>query len=242
MIEPAADTIGAPQMQMMGGARGGDIFPGVTKLFIKQEMAVVEIFGLEAKQRYRISVPTADNKEGTVFMFISEESGCFERICLGPNRSLTLKLHAGPSKDHEVIQKMSKPYAIGGNCPCCRPMFEVFSVPNDGNKLGTVVDPWACCAMNQVSADEKGAERFKTSGSPFQLGMCCACCAGVEFNIRRGGEVVGKVEKMSMDLEELFLNTNRFTVDFGQLTDPIDKRLALASAMLLDLQYFETQK
>merc|ERR1719491_2317627 len=109
-----AQTIGAPQQAMMGNP--GDIFNGASKLYIKQEMAAIELCGIEAKQRYRISQATPENKEGNVFLFITEESQCLERICCSTNRSLKLLVHQGSTKDGPVVQIMEKPFSLQGCC------------------------------------------------------------------------------------------------------------------------------
>merc|ERR1711862_316883 len=108
-------SVVAPEQQSMDMAPGSDIFGGAKSLFIKQEMAAVELCGIEAKQRYRISVPE-NGKEGRVFLYITEKSECGERICCGPNRALTLQVHQGPDKDGPVIQTMHKPFACVGCC------------------------------------------------------------------------------------------------------------------------------
>lgn len=233
----AANTIGAPAQQMMHMA-GGDIFQGKTRLFIKQEMAMIELCGVEAKQRYRISVPNADGKEGQVFLYITEESDCCERVMCGPNRSLKLKVHNGPTKDGPVIMEMKKPFTCQG---CCflRPSFEVSS---SGQKIGNIEDPCRCCLMDQQVFGKNNRLLFQTAGSICQPGICCPICASVNFDVTKNGQRVGKVEKMPMDCEECFAHTNRFTVHFDKITDPEEKKMLLASAMLLDLEYFESQK
>ena len=86
----------APQGQQMD--RFGDAF------LIRQEFAALELCGCEAKNRYRVyqagaeeSIKSIDGLPST--MYINEESGMCERLCCGPNRSLTLVVHQGDSKD-----------------------------------------------------------------------------------------------------------------------------------------------
>jgi len=236
----SADVIGAPVQQAFADPKA-DIFNDAKVLFIKQEMAAIELCGIEAKQRYRISEAQKDGdryKEGNVFLYMTEEYACLQRICCGPHRRLKLKVHNGPNKEAQVIQTMEKPFALNG---CCflRPSFEVMA---GANKIGRVEDPCRCCTMDQQIFDSNDELRFTTAGSICQLGMFCPCCDSVRFPMARQGLKFGQVEKMPMDCSELLLGTNRFIVDMENIKDPSDRRLALASAMLLDLTYFEAKK
>jgi hypothetical protein len=230
------NVAGAPQQQQM---IPGDIFMGAQKIFIKQEMAMVELCGIEAKQRYRISVPTQDNQEGQVFLYISEESDCLTRVCCSKNRGLKLKVHNGPSKEGEVIQTMEMPFHCSGPFPCMRPNF---TVQAGGETIGSIDDPCHCCTMDQKVLGKDGNEIFTVDGSICQVGICCACCAPVNFSAKKGDTQVGGVEKLPLDLSDVCMKTNRFIVDFGALKDPNERKLMLASAMLLDLEYFEEDK
>merc|ERR1712060_294740 len=134
-----------------------DIFKGAQKIFIKQEFVAIELFGCEAKQRYRISIPTPGNQEGSVFLYISEESGCLMRVCCSKNRALTLKVHDGPSDEGEVIQTMEMPFHCTGPCPCMRPNF---TVQAGGQTIGRIDDLCHCCTMDQKVLDANGTEIF----------------------------------------------------------------------------------
>jgi hypothetical protein len=228
-------VVGAPQ-QMMMTTPGGDIFQGADTLFIQQEMAVIELCSIEAKQRYKISKATADKKEGTPFLYVTEESQCLERLCCGANRKLMLKVHGGPTNEHPVIQTMRKPFHLQ-SCCCFRPSFEVSGA--DGNTLGVIKDPCRCCAMDQQVFNASEKQIFTVSGMPCQIGTCCPCCAGIGFNVQKDGATIGNVTKMPVDCAELFLKTNRFIVDFGSVREATERQLLLSAAMLLDLQYFE---
>ncbi|CAE8650941.1 unnamed protein product [Polarella glacialis] len=245
VIDPSApQTVGAPQQQqMMGGfGPGMDIFQGASKVLVKQEFAIMEMFGCEAKNRYRISVPVGDGRqEGQVFLYINEESECFERICCSVNRSLTLHVHHGHDKNGPVVQSMHKPFSIQG-CICCRPSFEVYGAGGPGDKIGTVQDPWRCCLMDQQIYGKQGEVLFTTTGSICQLGMCCRCCADIDFDIIKDKEKVGKISKLSINPCECVMETNRFIIEFGNLQGVENRKMLLASAMLLDLQYFEENK
>jgi len=213
---------------------------GAQKIFIKQEFELIEIFGIEAKQRYRISIPTQDNQEGQVFLYITEESACFQRFCCPNLRALKLKVHNGPSREGEVIQTMEMPFHCSGPCPFMRPSFTVQA--GGGQTIGSIDDPCHCCTMDQKVLGADGNEIFTVDGSSLQFGMCCPCCAPVTFAAKKGDREVGVIEKLPLDCGDVFKKTNRFIVDFGELKDPTERKLMLSSAMLLDLEYFENKE
>jgi len=231
------ETIGTPVQQLMNS--GPSDLP-MAKLFIKQEMAAIELCGIEAKQRYRVSVANGDKEGNPIQFFITEKSDCIQRICCGPNRALTLEVHEGGNKDGPVMMTMEKPFSCTG---CCflRPAFKVFK---SGTPIGEIDDPCRFCTMDQQVRDANNNHIMTMTGSVCQCGVCCPCCAPVTFDIQEaaGGGDLGKVEKLPMDCEELCLKTNRFTVDLSKIQEEDHRRLALASTMLLDLGYFEQSK
>eukprot|EP00440_Ansanella_granifera_P016499 gb/GFBE01017927.1/.p1 GENE.gb/GFBE01017927.1/~~gb/GFBE01017927.1/.p1 ORF type:complete len:237 (+),score=68.25 gb/GFBE01017927.1/:1-711(+) len=228
----------APEQVMMEGA---DIFQGNQKIMVKQEFALLECFSCEAKNRYRVSVPNGEEEGPNVFLYVDEESGCCERICCSVNRSLTLNVHQGCTKDGPVVASMHKPFHLQGCC-FCRPSFTVFAGPEGSKQIGQIEDPCRICVMDQQIKDEQGNLAYTTNGSICQMGMCCPCCASVDFDISKDGKKVGLISKRPMTIGECFKKTNRFTIDFPQGADATQKRLVFAAAMLLDLEYFEQNK
>jgi hypothetical protein len=217
----------------------GDAFQGSEKIMIKQEFAMLEMCSCEAKNRYRVSVPNGEEEGSNVFLYVDEDSGCCERICCQKNRSLTLNVHQGSTKDGPTVMSMHKPFHIQGCC-FCRPNFTVFSGPKDSNnEIGKIEDPCRCCAMDQQIMDKSGSLIYTIYGSICQLGMCCPCCGSVEFQIKKDGADVGVISKRPLTCSECCGKTNRFIVDFPKDADETQKKLVFASAMLIDLEYFE---
>mmetsp|Transcript_33587 Transcript_33587/g.94332 ORF Transcript_33587/g.94332 Transcript_33587/m.94332 type:complete len:242 (-) Transcript_33587:139-864(-) len=236
----AAQVMGKPMQQQMGGG-AGEMFNNYPKVLIKQEWAALEMCSCEAKNRYRVSQPKDDNKEGDVFLYINEESNCLERICCSANRSLTLQVHEGSTKDGPVQQSMQKPFHCQG---CCflRPHFDVFDA--GGAQIGKIEDPCKICTMDQkVYVGQGEAETFRTNGSVCQAGMCCPCCAEVKFEVQdSSSRAVAEIVKPPLDLTECCCATNRFLVDFKSVEGANERRMIFAAAMLLDLEYFEQNK
>jgi len=217
-----------------------DVFDGADRLFIQQELSIVELaLGVEAPNRYRISKSSEDDKEGSVFLYVSEESDCLKRIICGKNRPLTLKVHEGSSEEGPVILTMEKPFSCSGCC-CFRGSFDVKA---DGEQVGFIEDPCRCCWTDLKAMDAQKSTMFMLGGSPWQCGMLCPCCGGdVNFKLTKEDQTVGKVTKKRMDCKELIAGMNRFVVDMTDIADPVERRMVFASAMLLDLNYFEASQ
>jgi hypothetical protein len=231
-------TVGAPeQMEMMKT----DIFGGNSKIMVKQEFALMEMCGCEAKNRYRVSVPKGEEEGPEVFLYVSEESSCFQRLCCSVNRALTLNVHQGSNKEGTVVQAMHKPFHCQGCC-CMRPKFMVWAGAKDSKLVGSVEDPWRCCAMDQQILDEQGKLVYTTNGSICQLGLYCPFCAAVDFEVKKDGTKVGMISKRPMTFCECFKKTNRFIIDFPSEANNVEKRMVFAAAMLIDLEYFEQNK
>lgn len=232
--------MGAPVQASM--ASGEDIFGGAKSVLVKQEFAAVELCGIEAKNRYRVSVPTGDGRqEGAAFLYLNEESQCLERICCNLSRSLKMMVHQGGSKDGDVLMTMHKNFSCPGPCPCLRPRFDVFEGTTQ-NKIGSIEDPCRCCTIDQQVFNGSGKLMYTTSGSGCQGGMFCPMCCDVNVAILKEGKKVGNVSKLALSCGEACAKTNRFCLDMEQLPDPEERKMALAAAMLLDLQYFEQQQ
>lgn len=215
-----------------------DIFSGADRLFIVQEFGLTELVGLEAPNHYRISKASDDDKEGTVEWYIHEESEVWERWCCGANRRLKLFVHEGNSEKGPVVQTMEKPFSLQGCC-CMRGSFDV---KVDTEQAGFVEDPCRCCWLDVKAMDAQRSTMFTVAGSPCQWGMCCPCCASVGFKVDKEGRQVGSVEKVRMDCNDALFGMNRFVVDMTDIEDPVERRMLFASAMLLDLNYFEKKQ
>jgi len=232
-------------MQQNAPAQAGmndEIFLNASKIMVKQEFAVLEICNCEARNRYRVSIPNGEEEGTNIFMYIDEESGCFERICCSADRALTLNVHQGATKDGPVLMAMHKPHHWQGCC-ICRPRFDVYAGPEKNNqRMGTIEDPFRCCMMDQQINDGSGATVFTTYGSICQWGLLCPCCAPVDFQVKKNGADVGLISKRELTCCEVLEKTNRFIIDFPKNATPAQRKLVFAAAMLADLEYFEEQK
>mmetsp|Transcript_45473 Transcript_45473/g.75538 ORF Transcript_45473/g.75538 Transcript_45473/m.75538 type:complete len:234 (+) Transcript_45473:75-776(+) len=226
----------APGQQSMD-----DIFRGQDKVMVKQEFAVMECCGCEAKNRYRVTVPNGEEEGPEVFLYVDEDSGCVERLCCSVNRSLTLNVHQGDNKEGKTVLSMHKPFHCQGGC-FCRPTMQVFDGEKDSTLVGHIEDPCRCCMMDQQIYDETGKLIFTTYGSICQLGMCCPMCASVDFEIKQDDKKVGLISKRPMTCGECLGKTNRFIIEFPMEKKANERKMIFAAAMLADLEYFEQKK
>jgi hypothetical protein len=237
MMAPPQQMMAAPPQQMMEDRFG-------EALIIRQEFAAIEMCGCEAKNRYRVykAGPNDRSTKGLgQTMYINEESDCFERICCGPNRSLTLVVHNGGEVTAPVLLRLKKPFHLQGCC-FCRPSLSI--TDSDGSVVGEVRDPFNCCCnMDQTISDHTGADKYKVVGNVCQLGMFFPCCGDVVFNVtdQKGGPP-GEIRKIFDGCSELCLGTNKFKVTFPKNATEPDKSLLLGATMLVDLEYFEVKK
>jgi hypothetical protein len=238
---PMVPTPGVQAVAQVPMAQQMDRFGEAT--IIQQEFAVLELFGCEARNRYRVyPVEKTAMQPGAVqTMYINEESDCLERVCCSTNRTLTLFVHTGINEQAPTMLKLHKPFHLQGCC-CCRPT--MFISDGADQKLGRVEDPciWNCM-LEQRIYDHTDELKYTVEGGCCQPGLFCPCIWDVEFQISDvTGGPPGKITKIFNGLSELCLQLNRFRVVYPESATEADKSLLLGSAMLIDLEYFEQNK
>eukprot|EP00397_Hematodinium_sp_SG-2012_P049968 GEMP01057855.1.p1 GENE.GEMP01057855.1~~GEMP01057855.1.p1 ORF type:complete len:208 (-),score=30.55 GEMP01057855.1:761-1384(-) len=104
--ESKGRMLAAPQQYGMTAERKGAADDFGNRMVIRQEIrgtdAVVEMCGCDVKNRYAVEA-------GIRQYYISEESNCFERFLCKCQRSLTFRLHDGPTADHPILYHFEKP-------------------------------------------------------------------------------------------------------------------------------------
>ena len=108
MATPAQQQLAPQQLQMQ--RTQGDAFNCAEAVVIKQEFNLVEVCGIEGKNYYRVHQSMADpsyrKTDGQQLLFVRERSECLERLCCGPQRTLTLFAHAGYDKNAPTYIQM----------------------------------------------------------------------------------------------------------------------------------------
>jgi len=240
-----------PMLAGFGGdpaAAGGSTTVGENTLLaqmagmeIKQQVNVAELVtGCEAKNRYHIHNwdPNNPHVPGPFCMLAREESAGFERICCKQNRHLALYVHEGQGEDAAVIMQIHKSFGLA-MLPCCRPSVMIFD--GQGNKVGSVDDPWHCCVMDQRVYDVNGNQIYGAAGSVCQVGICCPCLGAVEFDITDpvGNPTQAHISKVFNGCAEMMAKVNNFRVTFPQNASAAQKMALLGCTMLIDFEYFE---
>eukprot|EP00929_Paragymnodinium_shiwhaense_P038206 TRINITY_DN20233_c0_g1_i6.p1 TRINITY_DN20233_c0_g1~~TRINITY_DN20233_c0_g1_i6.p1 ORF type:complete len:193 (-),score=31.50 TRINITY_DN20233_c0_g1_i6:527-1105(-) len=188
------------------------------------------------------------------------------RICCPACRNLTMNVHSGIDKTGPVVLSMDKNFhcpmipaplacfmiisSCGVNaCFVCPMMLAAlvaepkFAVRQGTQMLGEIHDPagpLCLCNMDAKIKNASGQEVMHTGPSTLcQIGMMCPCCAEATVPVTKDGKPVAHITRNAVTLCELCQKTNRFTIDFGSIQDPVQRKQIFASAMLLDLQYWE---
>mmetsp|Transcript_16928 Transcript_16928/g.41967 ORF Transcript_16928/g.41967 Transcript_16928/m.41967 type:complete len:268 (-) Transcript_16928:458-1261(-) len=249
---------GPPAQKGMPNDPFGDQFR-VEQLMMKRD-CIEFFFGVEMGNRYAVK-PL--NKEMTQ-MYITETSTCFCKVCCGASRAAAFDVFYGGDydgrngrKDPKILQ-LEKPWV----CPCCdfccigctafqRPKMTVKWTDDafgGSRSAGHVQDHCQCCGFREELHTAKGEHAYTVRGSCWQAGMCCPCYDATLDVVDRKGEgerVVGNVTKRAGDCgqaaKEAFLDLQNFDVKAPEDATPDEKALLVATALMLDLQYFENQ-
>ncbi|CAD7966272.1 unnamed protein product [Amoebophrya sp. A120] len=232
-------------------------FMGDGPVMIRQQMKMTELVAqtvgidYDAKNKYVLE-NTAMGED----LLINEESNFFERQACGNRRELDFYLHAGPTKDHEVLLQMKKNFHCVDCCPlmlCMRPELQVIS-PYTG-EIGKVVDPFnLCCNItwnifdyagnSYGGVDYTGQNTFSVEGNCCQCGfLFCPCCCDAEFEIidLKSHGPSGRLVKRAGGIKECCFQGQgeAFEIFFPPYADAHDKQLLVGLGLLVDMVYFE---
>jgi len=206
-----------------------------------KKLALIELMGLEGKNQYEYRVGANGVRgKGKVVAFTSEKSSCFERIICGPGREGEFTVHEG-GKDGPTAMNIKKDqYIICCFC-CSRPHSRV--VDGNGVALGEINDPFHFCSMENIVVDSaSGQPWYKVVGSCCTLGMCCPCCADLDFDINDAdtGKTVGWMRRKQMTAMECMCpSMNTWTITFPDDADEKAKALLCATQHMLDVNYMD---
>ena len=249
-----------PAVPATPAGSAGDTFGGQKLLLVKQEFDLKDACGIEAKNRYRISVPCdfANSQEGNVLLFGQEQSEGCERVCCSPCRSFTMNVHVGTSKQGDVALSVVKEHCHRMALPWPFMLHPLLTIPcgvwamlaesakylvkdSAGTVIGEIVSPATsvfCCNAMQLISDAHGQEVMRM-GPSSQCNSCCPCLADEVIAVFKGSAQVATITRNTLTCAELCGKTNRFTVDFGSLTELNERRLVFAAAMSFDMQFWE---
>lgn len=173
-VAPTADAAAPPPAtgpsdQVMLDPAASGIFGGAQTHLVRQKARILEMFGCELNNKYRVAAPAPgtwnpEEWNDKVFfdspqvMAMKEDSSCFARYCIGPCRALKVNVAAGqvyPGKEDpnvQVIMQMDRPMRIPILCCCkefCAQEMSLYNKPqqgglNPGDRVGRVVHDFRC--------------------------------------------------------------------------------------------------
>eukprot|EP00931_Biecheleriopsis_adriatica_P043719 TRINITY_DN24980_c0_g1_i2.p1 TRINITY_DN24980_c0_g1~~TRINITY_DN24980_c0_g1_i2.p1 ORF type:complete len:207 (-),score=20.49 TRINITY_DN24980_c0_g1_i2:88-708(-) len=130
---------------------------------------------------------------------------------------------------------------------CCfnRPKADVMDATT-GLKMGSLIDPFACCDLTFTLNDANDEPVLKANGGCCQWGLCCPLpcgpCAEVNFPIEdvKTGAQVGNIQKRVPGCCKWCIapDVDNYHIDFGGVQDPQYKALILTLSIFMDFRYF----
>ena len=198
-----------------------NIFDGTQRLFVRQIKEWAEIMvGYESKNKYEIV-----SDKGTQVGFISEQGKgilrWIARQVISSHRPLDISIFEADGK--EVI-KLRRPFYF---------FFSTMTVEDvSGKKLGSIHQKFAILRKKYVLKDSSGQDFAYINSGFFKF---------FDFAIKsKHGEDFGHVKKKwGGVIKEIFSDADTFGVDLSPNLTPAEKCTLLATAICIDLDYFE---
>jgi uncharacterized protein YxjI len=190
-----------------------------SELMIVQRRELVELFGIETRNKYSIEV------NGAPFAFAAEQGkgglAFFARMFLGHWR--TFEIHFFDNA-RQLVLRAVHPFRF---------FFQRLEVSAaNGRLLGTIQQRWAFFSKRFDVTDASG-RRLLSVSSPIWRPWT--------FKFERDGRELARVEKKWAGmLQEAFTDADRFRVAYESPELNLDERnLVLVAGVFIDLQYFE---
>ena len=199
-----------------------DTLQSATSVVIKQLFEVGEMFGFETRNRYQLFT-----SDGTQIASAEEESGFFSAIArqfLGHFRSYSVQIDDRDGNPYLTIRHPFRFY------------FSRFEVTDAlGNSIGVVEQRFSVLTKKLSVLDNSGNVILEMRSGLFKLWT---------FPLLRGDtEVAVVTKKWGGMLSEVFTDKDTFVVDFKDSVLTLqEKQLLLATAIFLDMRYFEAKR
>lgn len=219
------------------------------KINIKEKVQMAEILvGFEMPNKYILS-----NELGYDCFVAGEKSAGIlghvgRQVFEGGQRPFEMDIGTLNAGNEPIpFAKLQRPFA----CTCCcfgRPEMKVLDA--QGNLVGTIQDPFACCSITMSIHDRTGQEVLKFEHSVCDCAlMCWGCpcgCQQVEIAVmdaQQGNQVatIKKVMSMAQGLGMIGginVDADNYVIEFGQIQHPEWKLLLIALALFLDTRWF----
>lgn len=213
---------------------------------IQQDLEMFEIIsGCETQNRYRVFLQTT---MGLKYAFkCIERSGCCSRVCCKNDcRGIKLDiLHINNALGDSDLSKffISAKKGCGcGFCCLCRPTLDI-NLSKDNSYLGRIREPCTCCDIKTEIYDKNLERKYLIIGNCCQYGLCCGSSAEkiaeIEFRIKKNGQTVGMMKKLSATMGEYISKADSYKISFPVDATAEEKMLLICAGLLIDYQNFE---
>lgn len=236
----------------------------VHAVHITQKVSIAEAATFGCCEMENVYVGRIGDKDGEKIFTAKENSGCFERCFCAPLNSLLLEIS---DPEDNVIYTLERPGCCFakpclGVVPCMDMCVEEMTL-HDGHKSGdpgSLDDPAPVFKVKQSTACEamcapelkviyEGVETpSMTITGPQCFGGCSELCCDSKFEaVNKSGDPAGEVKKLaprdcSSVCAEMFTDSDKYLVTFGEDNSADDKAALLTSAFLVDFMYFEADQ
>nr|BDT29533.1 phospholipid scramblase-related protein [Bacteriovorax sp. HI3] len=190
------------------------------RIFLRQRREIAELFGVETRNKYEILT-----MEGTPLGFVAEEGkgigAFFGRAFLGHWRTFTINIF---DTNRSLAYKALHPFRF---------LFQRLEISKaTGQRIGALEQRFGVITKRFDLEDAHGNVIMKMAASFWKPWT---------FPIYKNGEEVALIlKKWSGTFSEIFTDRDNFTIEFkDKRLTATERELILASAMFVDLNYFE---
>lgn len=225
------------------------------KIEVHEKVSLLEaataIMGQEIEMGNKYKVFAGSEKDtGREIFFAAESTGfCTRQLkqCCGDCAPWDLQVLYTEDGKSDLAFKIERGWTL--TC-CCfnRPVATMTDA--DGNKIGSLRDPFACCDLTFSIRDEHNHDKIHAKGGCCQWGLClplpCGPCSTVSFRLEdaSSGKALGDIEKkVPSCCSFLFASdVDNYKVDLGSISDPRLKALVMALSIFIDFRYFNDSR
>lgn len=249
MHEMAPPQMASPEQMEMGGnaqlfGENIQIQQNPFRGFLEMLTAMI---GCDLNNKYNLT-----QGAGGRSMFLKEDSNCLCRYYLQNHRAFKVNLFDSPNDTSGKLLYTGDKASVTFHdvCPCaciaaCRPEMRVTNA--NGDKIGWIRDPFACCAITEEIKDAQGDTLYTFKAGICQPTLLCPClqiCMDTRFDMVdvKSGSNDGYYKKLAGGLYQCLCGdlATKFEMQMPSSANTDDKRaLMVMTAMMIDMIYFE---
>ena len=232
----------------------------INSIIIEQKLDILEIVsGCENPNKYHIYTPSPKGEKKYLFKCYEISNCCYRNFCPSNSRKFDLIIEYPIKydiKNSKKIAYLSKQFNCKLlNCCCSEPEIKVTFLLNNNQNiyLGCIkeMSTGLKCDPIFIIYNNYNKILFKIIINYNQIGFFCKCnslgkCYEVDFLIFKGNDnfnidkPVGIIHKYYQGLSELVGDSDAYIINFPNNTNLYEKILLIASVIMIDYHYFET--